>query len=101
MNGASVDQIFNLHVVVDDYPPRFESKQSGIAIETIRFHLNEDGEISEWDKSSNFVAVNPDRETDDYPDEIMWSYMNLQVRKVLFKFQGLEAYLLSSIINQP
>ena len=93
MNGASADQVFNLHVVVDDYPPIFESKQSGIAIETIKLHLNEDGEISEWDKTSNFVAVNPDRETDD-PDEIMWSIYEPSSKEVLFKSQEKVAFLL-------
>ena len=100
MTSASVDQIFNLHVVVDDYPPRFESKQSGIAIETIKFHLNEDGEISEWDKSSNFAAVNPDPEIDDYP-EIIWSVHEPSNNEGFLEVSGMEASQLSSIINQP
>ena len=71
-NGSSVKQDFNLHVIIDDYPPRFESVFNKFELKTVNLTIKEDEVISSWVNPKSFGAVNPDPEEDDN-EEIAWS----------------------------
>ena len=79
MNGSIANQDFLLHVIIDDYPPRFESKINNFVLKTVEISINEDENITEWLNPQNFVGINPDREFDDF-EKIIWSvYQDSQI----------------------
>ena len=71
-NGSEAKQDFNLHVIIDDYPPRFESVFNKFELKTVNLTIKEDEAISSWINPKSFGAVNPDPEEDDF-EEIAWS----------------------------
>ena len=71
-NGSESVQDFLLHIIIDDYPPRFESNINNFVLKTVSISIKEDQHLENWLNPANFQAINPDREPDDF-EKIHWS----------------------------
>ena len=71
-SGDSVKQDFFFNLIVRDYPPVFKSSVTGTILEQVIINTNEDQTFKNWVNPQSFLAINPDREFDDFK-EINWS----------------------------
>ena len=68
MRMVRIKSKISYYIIIDDYPPRFESVINSFVIETVNLNLNEEEEITEWLNPQNFVGLNPDPEPNDLKD---------------------------------